>query len=274
MNGKNQFGAVLAFVLSLLVAAFPVNAQKPHSNPAPAAHPAPSHAAKPPANPKPQQHPNANANSNAGNNHPVTSTDRPPANNNNPNRPPVNSNPANNNRPAGANAYQNNFANPNRPNTNTNLAPRQQAGGNSAARPWVDTMRSLTPQQRERVLQNSKAFQNLSPDKQAKIRQQFNQWDRMSPQQREDLQQKERVWSQLTPQQQQHLKTDVIPKFNSMPWDRQQVIKQKLGTLQNMPESARNQRLADPNFTKGMSDDEKSMLNDLSHTHVGAPPEQ
>jgi hypothetical protein len=56
-----------------------------------------------------------------------------------------------------------------------------------------------------------------------------------------------------------------------MPWDRRQVIKQKLSVLQNMPESARNQRLNDPNFTRGMSDDEKSMLQDLSHTHVGAP---
>jgi len=51
------------------------------------------------------------------------------------------------------------------------------------------------------------------------------------------------------------------------------VMKQKLGVLQNMPESARNQRLNDPNFTRGMSDDEKSMLKDLSHTHVGGPPE-
>jgi hypothetical protein len=56
-----------------------------------------------------------------------------------------------------------------------------------------------------------------------------------------------------------------------MPWDRQQVIKQKLGVLQNMPESARNQRLNDPNFTRGLSDEERSTLQDLSHTHVGAP---
>jgi uncharacterized protein DUF3106 len=150
------------------------------------------------------------------------------------------------------------------------LNQRQQLGVGSP-RPWVDTMRSLSSTDRERVLQNSRAFQNLSPEKQNKIRQQFNQWDHMSPQQRSDLQQKEQIWRGLTPGQQEHIKNDVLPKWKQMPWDRQQVMKQKLGVLQNMPESARNERLNDPNFTRGMSDDENSMLHDLSHTHIGAP---
>src|SRR5258708_19615911 len=54
--------------------------------------------------------------------------------------------------------------------------PRQQLGV-GAARPWVDQMRDLSPQQRERVLQNSKPFQSLSPDKQARIRDHFSQND-------------------------------------------------------------------------------------------------
>ena len=211
-------------------------------------------------------------------------TNRPPANHNAP--PPHRTNP-NVNGPA----HPNTNRNPN-PEPNTNLdngnsrnnsngvrngtganyysTPRQQLGV-GAARPWVDQMRDLSPQQRDRVLQNSRAFQNLSPDKQAKIRQQFNQWDRMTPMQQADLRQKETTWRNLTPEQREHIKTDVLPKWRAMPWDRQQVIKQKLGVLQNMPESARNQRLSDPNFTRGLSDEEKSTLRDLSHTHVGAP---
>ncbi len=151
------------------------------------------------------------------------------------------------------------------------MTPKRQVGG-AAARPWVDQMRSLTPQQRDKVLQNSQAFQNLSPEKQNKIRQQFNQWDKMTSAQRVDLQQKEHVWQELSPAQRDHIKNNVLPQWKQMPWDRQQVMKQKLGVLQNMPEAARNQRLNDPNFTKGMSDEEKSMLRDLSHTHVGGAP--
>ena len=144
--------------------------------------------------------------------------------------------------------------------------------GGGSSRPWVDSMRELSPQQRERVLQNSRAFQNLAPDKQSKIRQQFNQWDRMTPQQRANLRQSEQTWRNLTPEQREHIKTDVLPRWRQMPWDRQQMMKQKLGVLQNMPESARNQRLNDPNFTRGMTDEERSMLHDLSHTHVGGAP--
>lgn len=208
----------------------------------------------PQAQPQPAQQPHPNAN-------------RPP--NANANRPP-NANPGNA-HPQG----QHNFNNEGRPAPNAggaHLNNRQQMGVGSP-RPWVDTMRDLSPAQRDRVLQNSRAFQNLSPDKQAKIRQQFNQWDHMSPQQQASLRQKEQTWRNLTPEQQQHIKNDVWPKWQQMPWDRQQVLKQKLGVLQNMPESARNQRLNDPNFTRGMSDEEKSMLHDLSHTHVGGTPE-
>lgn len=222
--------------------------QRPHADRPPESHPAqapaPAHpqnqnrdANRPPAN---QQHPQGSANRNA---QVPQSRYAPQAGYNNSYRPP---------------------------NGGANLNPRQQMGI-GAARPWVDTMRDLSPAQRERVLQSSRAFQNLSPDKQNKIRQQFIQWDHMSPAQRTDLRQKEATWRALTPGQRDYIKNDVLPRWRQMPWDRQQVLKQKLGVLQNMPESARNQRLDDPNFTRGMSDDEKAMLRDLSHTHVGAP---
>jgi len=227
-------------------------AQKPHSDaPPPAQHPAPAH---------PQNHA-TNRPPNASN---ANSATHPNVNPNNANRPPENYS-----QPPRANLNQQN-----RPRNGNagNLNQRQQLGV-GAARPWVDTMRDLTPQQRERVLQNSRAFQGLSPDKQSKIRQQFNQWDRMSPQQQADLRSKENTWRSMTPEQREHIKSDILPKWRQMPWDRQQVMKQKLGVLQNMPESARNQRLNDPSFTRGMSDEERLMLRDLSHTHVGGVPE-
>jgi hypothetical protein len=179
--------------------------------------------------------------------------------------------------PGRANNFGGNSRNNDRPNYGSanggaRLNPRQQIGA-GAPRPFVDKMRDLTPPQRDRVLQNSRAFQNFSPEQQNRIRNQFSQWDRMTPQQKADLREKENTWRNLTPEQRQHIKSDVLPQWRQMPWGRQQVIQQKLGVLQNMPESARNQRLSDPNFTRGMSDDEKSMLHDLSHLHVGGAPD-
>jgi len=244
-NGKLQFGAkLLAIAASVAIPAL-CGAQNPHAD-RPPQHSAPA----PQASPRPM----------------------------NPNRPPANANRTPYNQPRQNQGPHNNFNN----GTNNHNGVRNGAGagyvptprkqlGIGAPRPWVDQMRDLSPQQRDRVLQNSRAFQNLSPDKQGRIRQQFNQWDRMNPSQQSDLRQKENTWRNLTPGQRDHIKNDVLPRWRQMPWDRQQVMKQKLGVLQNMPESARNQRLNDPNFTRGLSEEERSTLHDLSHTHVGAP---
>jgi hypothetical protein len=110
-------------------------------------------------------------------------------------------------------------------------------------------------------------------EQQNRIRQQFSQWDHMNPQQRADQNAKEQVWARMTPQQREHIKNDVLPTWRQMPPDRRQAIQQRLRVLQNMPESARNQRLNDPRFTEGMSDEDRATLRDLSHLHVGGAPD-
>jgi hypothetical protein len=252
---KLQFGVkVLAFAagvaLPALCAAQNPHPDRPPQHQAPAPH-APQHqgpAHQPYSQPSNPNHPSSHAN-------------RTPYNPLHPNQGPhSNFNNGTNNQNGVRNGAGANYA----------PTPRQQLGV-GAPRPWVDQMRALSPQQRDRVLQNSKAFQNLAPDKQNRIRQQFNQWDHMSASQQTDLRQKENTWRNLTPGQRDYIKNDVLPRWRQMPWDRQQVMKQKLGVLQNMPESARIQRLNDPNFTRGLSDEERSTLQDLSHMHVGAP---
>jgi len=81
----------------------------------------------------------------------------------------------------------------------------------------------------------------------------------------------------MTPEQRDHIRNDVLPKWKQLSPDRQRAIQQRLGVLRNMPESARNRHLADPNFTRGMNENDKQLLHDLSHDHAGAPdqhPEQ
>jgi hypothetical protein len=259
-SGKLQIGMkVLAIAASLAIPAL-CGAQNPH-----------------PDRPPQHQGPAPQGQTHQAPTHPPPSRQAYPQPTN-PNRPPANGNRTPNKQAYPNQGPHNNFDNGannrngvrNGAGANYAPTPRQQLGV-GAPRPWVDQMRDLSPQQRERVLQNSRAFQNLSPDKQGRIRQQLNQWDHLNSSQKADLQQKERTWRSLTPEQREHIKNDVLPRWRQMPWDRQQVIKQKLGVLQNMPESARNQRLNDPNFTRGLSEDERSTLHDLSHTHVGAP---
>lgn len=96
---------------------------------------------------------------------------------------------------------------------------------------------------------------------------------RLPPAQQQLLRDRAQVWRRMTPEQQQHIQKDVLPKWKQMSPERQQAIQQRLRVLQNMPESARNQRLNDPNFTRGMSDEDRATLRDLSHLHVGGAPE-
>lgn len=116
-----------------------------------------------------------------------------------------------------------------------------------------DRLRNMSPQERNRLAENQRKFNQLPPQKQ------------------QDMKRAAENWRRMTPGQQSHIRNDVLPKWQQLPADRQRAIQQRLGVLQNMPESARNRHLKDPNFTRGMSEDDRQMLRDLSHEHVGAP---
>jgi hypothetical protein len=132
------------------------------------------------------------------------------------------------------------------PNGNPNRPP-------SAYTPPQKKLSDMPPQDRQKIIDNNNKYKNLPPV------------------QRQELKDRAAQWGKLTPEQQSHIKNDVLPKWKQMPVERRQAIRQRLRVLQNMPESAKNQRLNDPNFTRGMSEEDKATLRDLSHMHVGAP---
>jgi hypothetical protein len=116
-----------------------------------------------------------------------------------------------------------------------------------------------------------KRFDSLPRQEQQKILQYNKNFEKLTPAQRQQREEAARNWTHLTPEQQNHVRSDVIPKWKQMPKGRQDAIQHRLAVLRNMPESARNQHLNDPNFTRGMNEEDKGMLRDLSHLHVGAP---
>ena len=116
-------------------------------------------------------------------------------------------------------------------------------------------------------------WRNMSPADRQRVLQNEDRLRRMSPAQQQVLRDRAQVWNRMTPEQRDHVRNDVLPQWRQMPPDRKQAIRQRLRVLQNMPESARNQRLNDPRFTQGMSDEDRSTLRDLSHLHVGGAPE-
>ncbi|MGC1414205.1 MAG: DUF3106 domain-containing protein [Candidatus Acidiferrum sp.] len=118
-----------------------------------------------------------------------------------------------------------------------------------------------------------KRFSDLTPQQQQRVLENYNRLNKMAPAQRQELRERIATWNRLTPAQKNHIRNDVLPKWRQMPLERRQAIRQRLRVLQNMPEFARNERLNDPKFTEGMSEEDKATLRDLSHLHVGGPPD-
>jgi hypothetical protein len=116
-------------------------------------------------------------------------------------------------------------------------------------------------------------YNNLSPQDKQRVLNNNRQWQNLSPTQRQQVQERAQIWQKMTPAQQAHIRNDVLPRWKQMPPDRKRAVQNRLGVLKNMPESARNQHLNDPNFTRGMSEEDKSTLRDLSHLHVGGAPD-
>jgi len=234
MKLRFQFGAWLCGLGlgAVLLAPWASAQNRPSNDRPPARQPqAPHQANRPPRNDRP-----------SGSYHPQGSRGGQ-------NRPPVNQDrrPANNSRPQG---------NGNNGGAGRNDRPQNSYRQQTPATPPPNVeqrLRNMTPQERSRLAENQRRFNQLPPQRQ------------------QDMKRAAENWSKLTPEQQNHLKNDVMPKWQQLPADRQRAIQQRLGVLQNMPESARNRHLNDPSFTRGMSEEDRQMLRDLSHQHVGAP---
>jgi hypothetical protein len=127
-------------------------------------------------------------------------------------------------------------------------------------RPPAATRRRATPRR----------FQDLSQEEKRRVLQNQERFNRLSPQKQQEMREAAKNWASLTSEQQNPIKNELLPVWKQMSQARRNAIKNRLGVLQNMPESARNQHLNDPNFTRGMSEEDKALLRDLSHMHMGA----
>jgi Protein of unknown function (DUF3106) len=149
-----------------------------------------------------------------------------------------------------------------------NDRPPNANGGQNAQRPNGNGARAATPPPNVQ-----ERWRNMTPQERERMKQNEDRLRRLPPSQQQVLRDRAQVWNRMTPEQREHIRTDVLPRWRQMPPDHKQAIRQRLRVLQNMPESARNQRLNDPNFTRGMSEEDKSTLRDLSHLHVGGAME-
>jgi hypothetical protein len=137
----------------------------------------------------------------------------------------------------------------------------------------IERLQDLPPDRQEKFLQNNQRFQNLPPDQQAQIRRRLQAWNRLTPSQQQDLRQRQQVWEQLTPQQQREVRQTLLPRWQQLPPQRRQAIMQRLHSLRDLSESDRQAKLNDPAFVEGLNPEDREMLGQLAHLHVGMAPD-
>ncbi len=152
------------------------------------------------------------------------------------------------------------------PNANGGAAKGQPNLRGMAGLPpkWVENMRTMSPEEQDRFMQNNETFKNLPPERQAQIRQNLQKWNNLTPDQQTALRQREAVLEEMTPEQRRYFNQSVLPKWQAMPQERRQAINRHLAMLGKMGPETQQSALNDPRFLQGLSPDEQSMLRDLN----------
>jgi hypothetical protein len=164
---------------------------------------------------------------------------------------------------------------PPRPRVRPRLPNALPPAGNANNLPpkAIEKLQDLPPERQEKFLQNNERFQNLPPDQQAQIRQRLQAWNRLTPDQQQALRDRQHVWEQMTPEQRQYVRQSLLPRWQGLPGPRRQALLQRLHSLRNMSEADRQAKLSDPAFTEGLNPEDREMLGQLAHLHVGMAPD-
>jgi hypothetical protein len=137
----------------------------------------------------------------------------------------------------------------------------------------IERLQDMPPRRQEMFLRNNQRFLSLPPEQQAQIRQRLEAWNRLTPEQQQALRDRQSVWEQMTPEQQRNVRQSLLPRWQQLPPARRQAMLQKLHTLRDMTEAQREAKLNDPAFTEGLNPEDRDMLGQLAHLHVGMAPD-
>ncbi len=168
---------------------------------------------------------------------------------------------------------------PPRPAARQQVRPRLQnalpPAGNAKNLPpkAIERLQDMPPRRQEQFLRNNQRFLSLPPEQQAQIRQRLEAWNRLTPAQQQALRDRQQVWEQMTPEQQRNVRQSLLPRWQQMPPPRRQAILQRLHSLRNLSEAERQAKLNDPAFTEGLNPEDREMLGQLAHLHVGMAPD-
>jgi hypothetical protein len=162
-----------------------------------------------------------------------------------------------------------------RPQVRPKLPNALPPGGNPNNLPpkAIERLQDMPPRRQEQFMRNNQRFLSLPPEQQAQIRQRLEAWNRLSPEQQQELRDRQHIWEMLTPEQQRYVKQSLLPRWQQLAAERRQAILQRLHSLRRLTETDRQAKLNEPAFVEGLNPEDREMLGQLAHLHVGMAPD-
>ena len=138
--------------------------------------------------------------------------------------------------------------------------PRNRPGPPPAL---LQRLKNLTPEQRERVLENNRRFQQLPPERQDQLRNRLRQLQELTPEQREMIEQRFAIFNNLTAKQQEKAREIYEDRWRELPLDRRRALLQEFRHLRRMEPGKRRQRLESQELQDQFNQQERDVLAQL-----------
>ncbi len=137
---------------------------------------------------------------------------------------------------------------------------------------WLRRYQSLSPADRERMLQNDPGFRRLPPERQQMLRQRLEHFSSLPPDQQQRVINRMETWEHLTPGQKAEAR-DVFGRMRQLPADRQRMVRSAVRDLSAMPYDQRMRVIDSPRFKSMFSPEERDIMRGAAGLPLAPPPD-
>jgi Protein of unknown function (DUF3106) len=146
--------------------------------------------------------------------------------------------------------------------------PARQGGH---AGDWLRRHKDMSPEERQRALENDPGFRRLPPQQQQQLRQRLQRFSSLPPQQQQRMLDRMEIWEHLTPEQKQQAR-QIHGRMLQLPPERRRLVNTAVNDLRAMPPAQREQIINSDRFKSMFSPEERDIMRGAAKLPL-APPE-
>src|SRR5262245_5440320 len=159
------------------------------------------------------------------------------------------------------------------PKDNSKPAASNQPPGHKPHSPhagtWLRRYQALPPAEQEKALNNDPDFQKLPSDRQDKLRKRLREFNSYPADKRQRILQRMELFEHLSPADQQKAR-DLYGRLRTLPDDRRRIVRRTAHNLRQFDTAERERLLETDDYRNSFSDDERSLIKELSALDLGS----